>query len=64
MSLFKNKVGRPSNNTIKKRNIVKICAFMFFVLVCTILSFGLSKINSKKISGSIIKSEEGISLIS
>ena len=37
MGVFKNEVGRPSNETIKKRNIFKgICVLLIIVVICLI----------------------------
>lgn len=36
MGVFKNEVGRPSNETIKKRNIIKISILSIIVLFCII----------------------------
>ena len=37
MGLFKNEVGRPSNETIKKRNIFKgLCVLLIIVIICLI----------------------------
>ena len=56
MGLFKNEVGRPSNETIKKRNIFKgICVLLVIViigLVCYILNDkGIINLSSKNKNG-------------
>ena len=64
MGVFKNGVGRPSNETIKKRNIFKvICVLLVLIiigLICYILNDkGIIKINNnKKDSKNIVKKEE------
>ena len=41
MSLFKNEVGRPSNKTIKKRNIFKGICVIFGLIIIGLVLVGL-----------------------
>ena len=48
MGVFKNEVGRPSNETIKKRNIFKgICVLFVVVIICLITYIVDDKLNVK-----------------
>ena len=42
MSLFKNEVGRPSNKTIKKRNIFKGICVIFGLIIIGLVGYILN----------------------
>ncbi len=39
MGVFKNEVGRPSNETIKKRNILKVICFILVVIILLLVAY-------------------------
>lgn len=51
--MFKNKVGRPSNKTIRKRKIIKFSIALFLVMVGVLLTYSLASIKPNKIKGEI-----------
>ena len=46
MGVFKNGVGRPSNETIKKRNIFKGICVVLFIVIIGLIVYILNKIKS------------------
>ena len=39
MGVFKNEVGRPSNETIKKRNLLKVVCFILVVIILLLAAY-------------------------
>ncbi len=62
MGVFKNGVGRPSNETIKKRRIVYVLSALAVVAAIASTTYMLnSSFSSKKISGSVRNTGKGVS---
>lgn len=51
MNFLKKKVGRPSNEEIKKRRIFFAIIYSFVIALFVFLSYGLTKLNNKDLSG-------------
>ena len=51
MNLFKNKVGRPSNETLRKRRIAKISIATIVFIVIFVSTYTLTNIRINKIKG-------------
>ncbi len=49
--MFKNKVGRPSNEVIKKRRILKALALSIVFIAILSLTYTLTNINTKRLKG-------------
>ena len=61
MGVFKNGVGRPSNETIKKRKIIYVLSALAVVAAIASTAYMLnSSFSSKKISGNVINTGKGI----
>lgn len=52
MKLFENKVGRPSNEMLKKRKIFYFCCFLFAIMAIVIGVFTLNHFNIINLKGS------------
>ena len=61
MKIFKNEVGRPSNETIRKRNIIKVSIFLVVILLVTALTVLISNTLTKVKPNNNVVNNSGIS---